>query len=126
VIQHELGHVATIGGVAPAPDDMWLVEGVAEYIAAGEPAGPGSPRPSIVLRPLRDGARRSDVTSFYALARYAVACLAAEFGEPRAMEFVRLRLRLGTTLDVAARAVLGRPFEEVDGDCVRWIGRHSP
>ena len=30
VIQHELGHVATVGGVNPP--DHWLVEGIAEYI----------------------------------------------------------------------------------------------
>ena len=48
VIQHELGHVATIGGVVPGPADKWLVEGVAEYIgdaAAGESPARTTARP---------------------------------------------------------------------------------
>jgi hypothetical protein len=129
VIQHEFGHVATIGGVAPSHDDMWLVEGVAEYAAARPSPRPpqlSSPLPpSIVLRPLRDGAERAEVTAFYAAARSAVECLAATFGEPRAMEFVRLRLRLGDTLDAASRSVFGRPFAAVDNHCAHWIAHQA-
>jgi hypothetical protein len=119
VIQHELGHVATIGGVAPSPGDMWLVEGLAEYIAARPAAA--FPRPSsIVLPPLRDG---RGVATFYAAAHAAVQCLVTTYGEGRAMEFTRLRLRLGYSLDTAARSVFGQPFATVDHSCTRWISR---
>jgi hypothetical protein len=132
VLQHEMGHVATIGGVRPATGDMWLVEGVAEYIAA-QPRTAGSTysriavrRPtSLVHRPLRDGAGRPEVSAFYALGHYAVECLATKFGEPRAMEFVRLRLRLGNSLDTAARSVFGTPFATVDRTCVDWIRQQT-
>ncbi len=107
---------------------MWLVEGVAEYIGA-QPRAAGATysriavrRPtSLAARPLRDGARRPEVAAFYALGHYAVQCLATKFGEARAMEFVRLRLRLGNSLDTAARSVFGRPFGTVDRTCVDWI-----
>jgi hypothetical protein len=128
VIQHELGHVATIGGVAPGADDMWLVEGVAEYIgaqprrAADTYSRRALRRPArLVVRPLRDDAGRSEVAAFYAHGHFAVECLAILFGEPRAMEFVRLRLRLRHSLDAAARSVFGRPFATVDARCTGWL-----
>jgi hypothetical protein len=128
VIQHELGHVATIGGVAPGTDDMWLVEGVAEYIGAQPRRARATysrtvlRRPtSMVARPLRDGAGPDDVAAFYAHGHFAVECLTTTFGEPRAMEFVRLRLRLGNSLDEAARSVFGQPFAAVGKTCVKWI-----
>ena len=125
VLQHEMGHVATIGGATPDADDMWLVEGVAEYIAA-QPRRAADTysrsqlrRPAaMAVRPLPDGAGPAEVAAFYAHGHFAVDCLAATFGEPRAMEFVRLRLRLGNSLDVAARSVFGRPYAEVDRACV--------
>jgi hypothetical protein len=102
---------------------MWLIEGVAEYIAgATQPALPRRRPASIAVRPLRDGAGEPEVAAFYALGHSAIACLAAKFGEPRAMEFVRLRLRLGYSLDIAARSVFGRSFDTVDRDCGKWIG----
>ena len=128
VIQHELGHVATIGGVASRHEDMWLVEGVAEYIGALPRPAPATynrtalrPSATMAVRPLRDGAGDREVAAFYAQGHFAVACLVTTFGEPRAMEFVRLRLRLGQSLDEAAQSVFGRPFATVDKSCVRWM-----
>jgi hypothetical protein len=129
VVQHELGHVATISGVPTKHEDMWLVEGVAEYIgmlplranatysrwALRRPARLNAP-------PLRDGAGEKEVSAFYAQGHFAVDCLVTHFGEARAMEFVRLRLRLGNSLDVAARSVFGKPFKEVNATCIDWIG----
>jgi hypothetical protein len=127
VIQHELGHVATIGGVTPGAADMWLVEGVAEYIGAQPRRAADTYNRSVlrrsaslVARPLPDGAGREQVAAFYAHGHFAVDCLATRFGEPRTMEFVRLRLRLGNSLDVAARSVFGRSFAAVDHVCAGW------
>src|SRR5262249_14321074 len=125
VIQHELAHVATIGGVQTRREDMWLVEGVAEYIGmrprrANETYSKTALRRPTELNPppLRDGAGEKEVAAFYAEGHFAVDCLVTHYGEPRAMEFVRLRLRLGNSLDVAARSVFGKPFSTVDKTCV--------
>jgi hypothetical protein len=128
VIQHELGHVATIGGIGSRPEDKWLVEGVAEYIGAQPQPATATPSRQ-VLRPVTtmaaappaDGARDGDVAAFYAEGHFAVACLVAAYGEPRAMEFVRLRLRKGDSLENAARSVFGRRFATVDRSCARWM-----
>jgi hypothetical protein len=129
VIQHELGHVATIGGVQTKHEDMWLVEGVAEYIGM-QPLRANATYSRWALRrptrlnapPLRDGAGEKEVSTFYAQGHFAVDCLVGQYGEARAMEFVRLRLRLGNSLDVAARSVFGKPFKGIDATCVDWIG----
>jgi hypothetical protein len=128
VIQHELGHVATIGGVQPGAGDMWLVEGVAEYIGMRPRAARETYNLSVLrkptrlaVRPLPDGAGKAEVAAFYAHGHFAVECLVTWFGEPRAMEFVRLRLRLGNTLEVAARSVFGRGFASVEETCVDWL-----
>lgn len=129
VIQHELGHVATISGVPTKHEDMWLVEGVAEYIGMQPRRAPDTYSRNALRRPerldappLRDGAGEKEVAAFYAQGHFAVDCLVTKFGEPRAMEFVRLRLRLGNSLDIAARSVFGQPFKKVDETCVDWIG----
>ncbi|WP_433374616.1 hypothetical protein ACQPZX_04365 [Actinoplanes sp. CA-142083] len=128
VIQHELGHVATIGGVSTRHEDMWLVEGVAEYVGmqpsrADDTYSKGALRRITRLNPppLRDGAGEKEVSAFYAQGHFAVDCLVTKFGEARAMEFVRLRLRLGNSLDMASRSVFGMPFRKVDATCVDWI-----
>jgi hypothetical protein len=128
VIQHELAHVATIGGVTSRHEDMWLVEGVAEYIGA-QPRRAADTynraalrRPTaLAARPLRDGAGEKEVATFYAQGHFAVDCLVTAFGEPRAMEFVRLRLRLEHKLDDAARSVFGTDFRHVTTTCVNWM-----
>lgn len=128
VIQHEFGHVATIGGVPSRHEDMWLVEGVAEYIGA-QPRRAADTynrdalrRPTeFAARPLRDGADGKEVAAFYAQGHFAVDCLVTAFGEARAMEFVRQRLRLSASLDDAARSVFGTDFRHVTTTCVDWM-----
>jgi hypothetical protein len=128
VIQHELGHVATIGGVTARHEDMWLVEGVAEYIGAQPRRAYDTynrealRKPAeFATRPLRDGAGEKEVAAFYAQGHFAVDCLVTAFGEPRAMEFVRQRLRLSVSLDDAARSAFGTDFRHVTTTCVDWM-----
>jgi len=129
VIQHELAHVATISGVTTRHEDMWLIEGVAEYIGM-QPRRAADTYSKIALRrptrlnppPLRDGASAKEVAAFYAAGHFAVDCLVTQFGEPRAMEFVRQRLRLGESLDDASRSAFGKPFSSVDRTCVDRVG----
>jgi hypothetical protein len=124
-----MAHVATISGVPTRHEDMWLIEGVAEYIGM-QPRRANDTYSKSALRrparlnaaPLRDGAGEKEVSAFYAQGHFAVDCLVTNFGEPRAMEFVRLRLRLANSLDTASRSVFGTPFASVDKTCVDWIG----
>jgi hypothetical protein len=129
VIQHEFAHVATISGVTTRHEDMWLVEGIAEYIGM-QPRRAADTYSKSALRvptqlnppPLRDGASAKEVAAFYAAGHFAVDCLVAQFGEPRAMEFARQRLRLGDSLDDASRSAFGEPFSTVGKTCVNMIG----
>lgn len=139
-IQHELGHVATLSDLEVSdPADMWLKEGVAEYIgwlprhARSNWSYPsvhalvnGAKRPkSIVAEPLSPNASPRSVDAFYGLGHYAVECLVTKFGVDRAMDFVRLRLRLHDALDVAARGAFGKSFTSVDKACVNWIRQQA-
>lgn len=129
VIQHELGHVVTVSGVDPP--DHWLVEGIAEHIGAQprkiadtysrQVLADMRPPASIVPKPLKSGASEDEAAEFYALAHYAVECMAAKYGEARMMTFVRLRLRADRSLDDAAREAFSTSFAALDRTCVRWI-----
>jgi hypothetical protein len=135
-IQHELGHVATLSNLTSNnPDDMWLKEGIAEYIgwlprhARSNWSYPAvrsllrsRKRPkSIVEAPLSPNASQRTVDAFYGLGHYAVECLITKYGETKAMNFVGNRLRKHETLDEASRNAFGRPFGPVDKACVSWI-----
>jgi hypothetical protein len=136
-IQHELGHVITVGGVTSrdAAEDRWLSEGIAEYIGwAPRPAraswnrygarsayrGGKEPK-TIAAEPF--GAKASDrtVDAFYAMGHFAADCMADRYGERRLFTFVRLVLREDRSYDKAARDAFGKPFATVDKACVKWI-----
>ncbi len=136
-IQHELGHVVTVGGV-PDRDvdrDRWLSEGIAEYIGwspkpardswnrhGARAAFRGGKRPkTIAAEPF--GAKASDrtVDTFYALGHFAADCMAERYGERRLFAFVRSVLRENVSYDQAARAAFGTSFATVDKGCLTWI-----
>jgi hypothetical protein len=118
VLQHEMGHVATIGGVTT--DEQWLVEGLAEYISRRSSVVTGDPPATIVARlPARAGAGRAH--AFYARSRLAVQCMTAMYGERAMVRFARLRLRQDETLNNAAKVAFGKSFATVDKACVAWI-----
>ena len=136
-IQHELGHVVTVGGV-PGRDvdrDRWLSEGIAEYIGwspaparsswneyGARAAFRGGKRPkTIAAAPFGPKATDRTVDTFYALGHFAADCMADRYGERRLFTFVRLVLREHVTYDRAARAAFGTPFATVDKTCLAWI-----
>jgi hypothetical protein len=140
VVQHEMGHVATLSDLTTGNDnDMWLKEGVADYIgwlpqharqdwdfpAAREALHSNHPPTTIAAAPLKDSASDRAANRFYGLAHFAVECMAAEYGQGRAMNFVRLKLRADDDLDTAARQALGTPFRTVDKGCLSWMKEHS-
>jgi hypothetical protein len=140
VLQHEMGHVATLSNLHTGDDaDLWLMEGVADYIGwlpqhthqdwnfpAVRDALHGShPPKSMVESPLKDDASDGAVARFYGLGHFAVECLVAKYGEARAMNFVRLKLREVNDLDGAAQQAFGTSFKTVDKGCVTWMKEHS-
>jgi hypothetical protein len=140
-IQHELGHVVTLGGVTERDfdQDRWLSEGIAEYIGwSPRPASAswrrgsvhdafrgGRPPKTIAAKPLgpKAGAREGD--AFYGLGHFAADCMAHQYGEPKLFQFVRLALRNDNTYDQASRDAFGKPFAAVDKACLSWIRKTS-
>jgi hypothetical protein len=141
VLQHEMGHVATLSGLTSTDnDDLWLMEGVADYIgwlpqrtrqdwnfpAVRDALHGGRPPRSIVESTLKNDASDRAVARFYGLGHFAVECLAARYGEAKTMTFVKLKLRdEDNDLDDAARGAFGTSFKTVDKGCVTWMKQHS-
>lgn len=143
-LQHEMGHVATVGGAKQEgrflyQTNQWLSEGVAEYIEWLPKGATASDRRSsvrlaehgrhppatIAAAPLTDDASDRAVDAFYGLGHFAVDCLVRTYGEAKAFVFVRSRLREGLDLDVSARLAFGQPFAAVDRGCVAWTRAHA-
>ncbi|MFI7602856.1 hypothetical protein [Actinoplanes sp. NPDC049681] len=138
-VQHELGHVVTVGGVHRrtygGAGTMWLKEGIAEYIGwypqpataswrrqAVREAVHGSRRPtSIAMKSLGPDARSQEGDAFYGLGHFAADCIATKYGQRALFTFVRLYLREDRDLDPASQEAFGRPFKSVDRTCVAWI-----
>jgi hypothetical protein len=140
VLQHEMGHVATLSNLTSTDDvDLWLMEGVADYIGwlpqhtrqdwnfpdVRDALHGSKPPKSMVERPLKDDASDRTVARFYGLGHFAVECLATQYGEVKTMNFVRLKLRAQEDIDDASRTAFGAPFKTVDKGCVTWMKQHS-
>ncbi|BEL10402.1 hypothetical protein Q0Z83_085930 [Actinoplanes sichuanensis] len=137
IIQHEMGHAVTLNDNRnwDDEDDLWLIEGVAEYIGY-QPSKPqnsysrdalryiqarrGAVK-TIALPPLTDESDDLTVARLYATGHFGVGCIAEKFGEDKMFNFVSLVLREGLELDVAAQVALDKPFKTVDKACVSWI-----
>ncbi|WP_203729338.1 hypothetical protein [Paractinoplanes durhamensis] len=147
VIRHEMGHVLTMIGAQP-PDNpleflfndrnQWLREGIAEYIGQnGRPAQQtyhrstlqrafrsSNPPRSIMASSVRAGSERNSVDGLYAMGYAATSCMAARYGEAAMFHFTDLVLREATKEDAASRKIYGKPFAQVDRDCLTWIRQH--
>ncbi|WP_430791011.1 hypothetical protein [Actinoplanes sp. G11-F43] len=139
IIQHEMAHAVTLGGTRNRDDedDMWLIEGIAEYIGY-LPAKPRATYSRDALRyvhsrrgPIKTialpslGGKPDDVlvTRLYATGHFAVGCMAAKYGETKMLDFVDMVLHEGMEPDVAAPIAFRKPFKTVDKACVSWIKR---
>ncbi|MEV6631469.1 hypothetical protein AB0M54_12035 [Actinoplanes sp. NPDC051470] len=136
-VQHELGHVVTVGGVSTRDfgQDQWLSEGVAEYIGWAPRHAKDSWRrqgvrnafrkarkpKTIAASALADDASDKAGDQFYGLAHFAIDCMAQTYGERKLFEFVKLTLREDNTYDMASREAYGLPFATVDKGCLTWI-----
>jgi hypothetical protein len=143
-LQHEMGHVATVGGAQQEgrflyQTNQWLSEGVAEYIEWLPKGATASyrrssvriaehgkhPPKTIAAAPLTDSASDRTVDAFYGLGHFAVDCMVQTYGETKAFVFIRSRLREGLELDVSSRLAFGQPFATVDKGCVAWTRAHA-
>ena len=142
-IQHELGHVASVGNRSRdgtfvlAVFDKWLVEGIAEYIAYYPHGAAASPRrtgvrallhspdsPRSVRGVVLGGSLRAD-DQFYGYSHYTIDCLTHLYGQQRMITFVSQALRRHRSIDEASRQAFGKPFDDIDQRCVTWIRQHA-
>jgi hypothetical protein len=143
-LQHEMGHVATVGGIDQGADaiydfHMWLKEGIAEYIGGWPRPATTTPRMSSVrrlesskrhpttidLEPLPKNSSGQAFDEFYGASHLAMACMATKYSEPKMIQFVKLVLRDNKTYDQASRAAFGTSFTSVDTGCVTWIRQRT-
>jgi hypothetical protein len=135
-IKHEMGHVITLSGANPGhEEDMWLSEGIAEYIGWAPQPATASWRRSGVHAAVHSGHRPATIAlpppgpdagptsrdAYYGLAHFAVDCLARKYGERALFDFVRYRLQNGFENDDSSRRAFGKQFGTVDKACVAWI-----
>jgi hypothetical protein len=136
-VQHELGHVVTLGGVHGGDNDrdLWLIEGIAEYIGWSPYPATASwrrasvsavvhgahPPTTIAAKPLADNASDQAGDAFYGLGHFAADCMAQKFGQRKLFDFVKLTLREGYGYEQASQEAYGKPFSTVDKACVSWI-----
>jgi hypothetical protein len=136
-LQHELAHVVTLGGAhrTSGSGDMWLEEGIAEYIGWYPRSSTDSWRRSAVRSLLDSGRRPKSIAArapaddaspdasdaFYGFGHFAADCLARKYGQGALFDFVRLYLRENRDLDPASQEAFGTPFATVDRSCMAWI-----
>ena len=137
-LQHELGHVVTLGGAyrtSGGSGDMWLEEGIAEYIGWYPKSATDSWRRSAVRSLLADRKRPKSIAApapgdnaspdasdaFYGFGHFTADCLARKYGQGALFDFVRLYLRENRDLDPASQEAFGKPFATVDKTCMAWI-----
>ena len=135
-VRHEMGHVVTLSGAnTQTAADMWLAEGIAEYIGEypkpavqslrmGSVRAVGKRLTTIAQPPLARNASLRAGDAYYGLSHLAVDCLATTYGEKKLFDFVKVSMREGLGYENASRQVFGKPFKTVDKVCVGWI-RHQ-
>jgi hypothetical protein len=126
LLAHEFGHVVTLSGTHPAGSAWWLTEGTAEYIANGDGEAlrgdlksvrqylaAGRWDGTVALGPPPAGVSLEDAIARYGIALLGVTYLAQHYGEAKMLAFAKAVLREGSTVDAAARSVLGEPWPAV-------------
>jgi hypothetical protein len=143
LLQHEMGHVATLSGSdagnaqsAAGFGVEEISEGIAEYIAYWPKRARDSGRVAAVRR-LENGPHRprtigawgghwasaKEADGYYGFAHFVMDCLAQTYGESKMIEFVKQVARDGKKQQDVAPAVFGKSFDAVDQGCLTWIRR---
>jgi len=138
VIQHEMGHVATLYGADGDLDSDSLTEGVAEYIAyakhpqwgafrirdVGKYVHAGDWSGNCYLTNEIDSSDGLEASAAYGIGYLMIRRLVARFGLDRMLDFWGRVERDGGSLDASARAALGASWASADADCAAYV-RHT-
>lgn len=143
-IQHEMGHVVSLGHRNKTGNDYifrqpgrWLSEGFAEYVAYYPHPATSSDRRAAVHQLIRSrdvpriisnenlGRTDADENKFYGFSHFAVDCMAHLYGEPKMLKFVTLELRDLKDDDEAMSQAFGRSYQTVNKSCMSWIKAHA-
>jgi hypothetical protein len=135
LLRHELTHAASMPGRGVGGAHWWLVEGIAEYAAAG--GRPLSRYDGLdALRRLEDGkvwngrldslepakdAADWEVGGRYAVGYLAVRHLIDRFGEDRTLAFFKAVVHGGRPIEEAAREAFGEQWATLHDDCVSYV-----
>ena len=136
VLRHELGHVATLASYGYRHEgNFWLIEGIAEYIQENGRSVGGYDGRQVVRRYLREGDWDGKVNvsapsgstadwqvgARYGISYYAVRRMGERFGRAKLIKFFEQVIRLGMSLDVAAKDAYGVSWSNVNADCARYV-----
>ncbi|ASW58021.1 hypothetical protein CIK06_26135 [Plantactinospora sp. KBS50] len=135
LLRHEMTHVASLADRKQVgTEDWWLVEGLAEQAAANG-RRPRLSRDLDEVRRVVDGdwdGRLADlrpaddaadwrVVGGYGASYLAVHHLVERFGQQPVIEFFRLVLRDGRSLEQASRLAFGGAWRPLSQDCVEYV-----
>jgi len=135
-LRHEFTHVVTLAGVRrDYSSQWWLVEGIAEYVRmVGRPLADypgygathryvhnGHWSGSVALTEPPDSASADDASGRYGVAFLALRRIAERFGEDKLLDFFDAVVRRGADPAAAAPSVLGASWDDVSGDCARYV-----
>lgn len=139
LLRHELGHVSTLAGQVPKvkyADAWWLIEGMADYVAAqNRPFAQYSDRSLTVsfvrnkwngdLRIARPAKKASlaDANGRYGTAYLGVSCLVQQVGRAKALGFFHAVAVEGIPLTTAATKQLGVSWPALSSTCTAQIRR---
>jgi hypothetical protein len=135
VIQHEMGHVATLYGTDGGDSSDSLTEGIAEYIAYAQHPQWADFRIRDVGTYVRDGDWSGhcyltdeidsndslEASAAYGIGYLTIRRLVARFGLARTLDFWGRVERDGDGLDSSARAALGVSWASAQADCAAYI-----
>lgn len=136
LMQHELGHVATLTGNRSGGGIDWLTEGIAEYIAYQGRPWSANPLAGTVRQWIRghgwSGTRSlpayvpetlslAQINVFYGESHLMVRCLASRYGEEKMLRYFKIVVVDDDGIDEASRAVFGAGWDTVDRGCASFV-----
>jgi hypothetical protein len=142
-VQHELGHMVTLGGTDTGGkeivDPINGREGIAEYIGYWPRPATASGRraavrtivhraarlTSIILGELDDSASSRASNAYYGLSHFAVDCLATRSARASCWSSSRSHCDVPTSTRWRPARAFASPFRRIDTGCVAWIKQHA-
>jgi len=135
VLQHEMGHAATLIGALSYREDS-LVEGIATYISfIDNPDWPANPDLPDLTKYVRSGrwsgqcylpvdvasSDNTEIGAGYDLGYLTIKYLVSVYGKTKMLAFWADVVRLGGTLERSAVDALGKSWESVNAGCATYV-----